>query len=113
MSWYRTHFLTVVAMFLFLLPLAPARALSLFDQQKYAAFVADADTGEILYSRRADTPRFPASITKVMTLYMVFEQLAAGTIKLDDRVVISRIAANQKPSKLGLKPGETLSLIHI
>ena len=57
---------------------APAEALSLFDQQKYAAFVADAETGEVLYSRRADMQRFPASITKVMTLYMVFEQLAAG-----------------------------------
>lgn len=89
---------------------APAHAVSLFQQPKYAAFVADADTGEVLYSRQADTQRFPASITKVMTLYIVFEQLAAGTIKLDDRVVISRYAAGQRPSKLGLKAGESLTV---
>jgi D-alanyl-D-alanine carboxypeptidase (penicillin-binding protein 5/6) len=89
---------------------APAQALSLFDQQKYAAFVADAETGEVLYSRRADMQRFPASITKVMTLYMVFEQLAAGKLNHDDRVVVSRNAASQKPSKLGLKPGQSLTV---
>jgi D-alanyl-D-alanine carboxypeptidase (penicillin-binding protein 5/6) len=91
-------------------PVSSAQALSLFDQQKYAAFVADANTGEVLYSRRADTQRFPASITKVMTLYMVFEQLAAGQLKLTDRVVMSRNAASQRPSKLGLKAGESLTV---
>jgi D-alanyl-D-alanine carboxypeptidase (penicillin-binding protein 5/6) len=95
---------------LVLLPAAPAKAVSLFEQPKYAAFLADADTGEVLYSRQADTERFPASITKVMTLYLVFERLAAGTLKLDDQVVISRNAASQRPSKLGLKPGETLTV---
>lgn len=88
----------------------PAGAVSLFSQPKYAAFVADADTGEVLYSRQADTQRFPASITKVMTLYIVFEQLAAGTLKLEDRVVMSRFAAGQRPSKLGLKAGESLTV---
>lgn len=88
----------------------PAAAVSLFEQPKYAAFLADADTGEVLYSRQADTQRFPASITKVMTLYLVFERLAAGTLRLDDRVVMSRNAANQRPSKLGLKPGESLTV---
>ena len=88
----------------------PAAALSLYEQPKYAAFLADADTGEILYSRQADMQRFPASITKVMTLYIVFERLAAGTIRLDDKVVMSRFAASQRPSKLGLKPGETLTV---
>lgn len=102
--------MSAAAMLSTLLWQAPASALSLFDQQKYAAFVADADSGEILYSRRADTQRFPASITKVMTLYMVFEQLAAGTLQLDDRVVISRKAASQQPSKLGLKAGESLTI---
>jgi D-alanyl-D-alanine carboxypeptidase (penicillin-binding protein 5/6) len=88
----------------------PATAVSLFEQPKYAAFLADADTGEVLYSRQADTQRFPASITKVMTLYLVFERLAAGTLRLDDRVVMSRNAASQRPSKLGLKPGESLTV---
>ncbi len=88
----------------------PAAAASLLQQPKYAAFLADADTGEILYSRHADAQRFPASITKVMTLYMAFERLAAGTLRLDDRVVFSRYAASQRPSKLGLKPGESLTV---
>lgn len=91
-------------------PTSTAQALSLFDQQKYAAFVADANTGEVLYSRRADTQRFPASITKVMTLYMVFEQVAAGQLQLTDRIVMSRYAASQRPSKLGLKAGESLTV---
>lgn len=88
----------------------PASASSLLEQPRYAAFLADADTGEVLYARRADAERFPASITKVMTLYMVFERLAAGTLRLDDRVVMSRHAASQRPSKLGLKPGESLTV---
>jgi D-alanyl-D-alanine carboxypeptidase (penicillin-binding protein 5/6) len=104
----RLLLLPILAAVLFFAP--PARAVSLFEQPKYAAFVADADTGEILYSRQADTQRFPASITKVMTLYMVFEQLAAGNLALDDRIVISRNAASQRPSKLGLKPGESLTV---
>ena len=101
-----------VAPLLSALVLAPAaaNASSLFPQPKYAAYMADADTGEVLYSRAADQQRFPASITKVMTLYMVFEQLAAGTLKLDDQVTFSRLAASQKPSKLGLKAGQTLTV---
>jgi D-alanyl-D-alanine carboxypeptidase (penicillin-binding protein 5/6) len=110
MKHRRTFALVCALLSATLLPPAPADAVSLFSQPKYAAFVADADTGEVLYSRQADTQRFPASITKVMTLYLVFEQLAAGTIKLDDRVVISRYAAGQRPSKLGLKAGESLTV---
>jgi D-alanyl-D-alanine carboxypeptidase (penicillin-binding protein 5/6) len=89
---------------------APAVALSLFEQPRYAALLTDAETGEVLYARQPDTQRFPASITKVMTLYMVFEQLAAGTLRLDDRIVMSRNAAAQRPSKLGLRPGESLTV---
>ncbi len=87
-----------------------AAAVSLFEQPKYAAFLVDAGTGEVLYARQSDTQRFPASITKVMTLYMVFERLAAGTMTLDDRIVMSRYAASQRPSKLGLKPGGTITV---
>jgi D-alanyl-D-alanine carboxypeptidase len=106
----RTALRSAFALLMLQAPANSAQALSLFDQQKYAAFVADANTGEVLYSRRADTQRFPASITKVMTLYMVFEQLAAGQLQLTDRVVMSRYAASQRPSKLGLKPGESLTV---
>ena len=88
----------------------PAAAISLFEQPKYAAFLVDAGTVEVLYARQSDTERYPASITKVMTLYMVFERLAAGSLRLDDRVVMSRYAASQRPSKLGLKAGESLTV---
>lgn len=91
-------------------PVAPVSAASLFPQAPYAAIVADAETGEVLYSRAADAERFPASITKVMTLYLVFEELADGRLKLDDKVVMSQLAASQPPSKLGLKAGESLTV---
>ena len=91
--------------------MAPTTAqAALQDSPKYAAIVVDATTGEVLYARRADSPRYPASITKVMTLYLVFEQLASGKLKPEDRVVISPRAAAQAPSKLGLAAGETISV---
>lgn len=89
---------------------APAAATSLFAQSRYAALLLDASTGEVLYARQPDAERFPASITKVMTLYLVFERLAAGQLRLDDPVIMSARAAAQRPSKLGLRPGETLTV---
>lgn len=89
---------------------APAAATSLFGQSRYAALLMDASTGEVLYARQPDAERFPASITKVMTLYLVFERLAAGQLRLEDRVTMSARAAAQRPSKLGLKAGETLTV---
>ncbi|HEY9218884.1 MAG TPA: serine hydrolase [Phenylobacterium sp.] len=80
------------------------------QQPKYAAIVVDAKTGEVLYAKRADSPRYPASVTKVMTLYLTFEQLASGKMRLDDRIVISPRAAAQAPTKLGLRAGETISV---
>ena len=80
------------------------------DSAKYAAIVVDANTGEVLYARRADSPRYPASITKVMTLYLAFEALSTGKLKPTDVVVMSPRAAAQPPSKLGLHPGETLTV---
>lgn len=82
----------------------------LFSQPRYAAIVLDANTGEVLYERNPDSPRYPASITKVMTLYLTFEALQAGKLSLSDRVVISPHAANQAPSKLGLRPGDSLTV---
>jgi D-alanyl-D-alanine carboxypeptidase (penicillin-binding protein 5/6) len=88
----------------------PAAAQGLYNQARYAAIVVDATSGEVLYARRADQPRYPASITKVMTVYLVFEALATGRLSLTDPVVFSRHAANQAPSKLGLRPGESLTV---
>ena len=80
------------------------------SQTKYAAIVVDAKSGEILYAKHADSPRYPASITKVMTLYLTYEALAAGKLHLEDRVVFSPHAAAQAPSKLGVRPGDSISV---
>jgi len=80
------------------------------SQTKYAAIVVDAKTGEILYAKHADSPRYPASITKVMTLYLTYEALAAGKLHLEDRVVFSPHAAAQSPTKLGVRAGDSVSV---
>jgi D-alanyl-D-alanine carboxypeptidase len=80
------------------------------NSSKYAAIVVDAKTGEVLYAKRADAPRYPASITKVMTLYLTFEALASGKIQLDDPVVFSPRAAAQSPTKLGIRAGDSITV---
>src|ERR1700759_1960824 len=80
------------------------------SQTKYAAIVVDAKTGEILYAKHADSPRYPASITKVMTLYLTYEALASGKLHLDDRVVFSPHASAQAPTKLGVRPGDSITV---
>lgn len=91
---------------LVLILLAPsAHASSLLNVDKYAAIVVDADTQEVLYARNPDAARHPASITKVMTLMLAFEELDAGRLDLDDRVYFSEHAASQPPSKLGVGRG--------
>jgi len=91
--------------------LAPsAFAASLYTAPRYAAILIDNATGEVLYARRADETRYPASITKVMTLYVAFEEIAAGRLSLDDNIRISRHAYNQAPSKLGLRVGASINM---
>ena len=80
------------------------------SQTRYAAIVVDAQSGEVLYAKRADSQRYPASITKVMTLYLTFEALSNGSLRLDDSVVISPRAAAQGPTKLGLPVGDSLTV---
>ena len=76
----------------------------------YAEFVIDDNTGQALLELNADDPRHPASVTKIMTLYLLFEQLEAGKLKLNSQLPISANAAAQPPTKLGLKPNQTLSV---
>lgn len=85
---------------------APAEAAT---KRVYAGIVVDAKTGKTLYSRQADSPRYPASVTKVMTLYVLFQELDAGRLKLSTKMKVSRHAANAVPTKLGLMPGETIT----
>ena len=80
------------------------------SEPRYAAIVMDANTGEILYQMRADSPRYPASISKVMTMYLTFEALAEGRLRLTDQLVVSPHAAAMQPTKLGLRPGQTISV---
>jgi D-alanyl-D-alanine carboxypeptidase (penicillin-binding protein 5/6) len=80
------------------------------NSTKYASIVVDAKTGEVLYAKRPDSPRYPASITKVMTLYLTYEALAAGRISLDDQVVFSPHAAAQSPTKLGIRAGDSITV---
>jgi D-alanyl-D-alanine carboxypeptidase len=94
---------------------APAQARISFlqapaAQSKYAAIVVDAKSGEVLYAKRADSPRYPASITKVMTLYLTFDALSTGRLKLDDQVMFSPRASAQAPTKLGVRPGDTITV---
>jgi D-alanyl-D-alanine carboxypeptidase len=74
----------------------------------YAAIVVDDNTDQTIYEVNADEPRHPASLTKIMALYMLFEQLEAGKLKLDTPLPVSAHAASQAPVKLGLKPGQTI-----
>lgn len=77
---------------------------------RYAAFVADMDTGEVLHARRADAPLYPASLTKLMTLYMTFEALEAGELTLDQVLTASAEAASRPASELGLAAGDAISV---
>lgn len=77
---------------------------------KHAAFVLDANTGAVLYQDDADERRHPASLTKMMTLYLAFETIEQGRMSMSSKVVMSEAAASAAPSKLGLDPGEALTV---
>lgn len=74
----------------------------------FSAYAVDGNTGRVLYARDENAPRHPASITKVMTLYLLFDQIEKGHLSLDSRIEISPHAAAQAPTKLGLRPGSTI-----
>lgn len=75
---------------------------------KYASIVVDAETGAVLSQQNADKRLHPASLTKVMTLLLLFEAIDAGNVRLNDKIYISQHAANAQPSKLGLTPGSSI-----
>lgn len=77
---------------------------------KYAGIVVDAKTGNVLYSENADRLQYPASLTKMMTLYMTFEALEQGRIRLDTPVPFSAHASAQAPTKLGVRAGGTITV---
>ncbi len=77
---------------------------------KSATMVVDAETGEVLQASNVDTQIYPASLTKMMTLYLLFDDLESGKIHMSDRVPVSDNAEEQAPSSLGLESGQTLSV---
>ena len=76
----------------------------------FASIVVDGNSGAVLQSSNPDAPRHPASLTKVMTLYLLFERLDAGRLKLDTAMPVSEHASEQDPTKLGLKPGQSITV---
>lgn len=102
------RFLTAFALALLIFVFtAPGQA---HANPKYASIVVDAQTGRILSERYADKKLHPASLTKAMTLYITFDALKAHRLRRGQRIRISRHAASMVPSKLGLEPGETITV---
>lgn len=85
-----------------------AGALPAMAKVKFSALAVDARTGDILFSSDADGLRHPASLTKVMTLYILFQEMKAGRLTLDSRLNISSYASSRPPTKLGVRPGQTV-----
>ena len=85
-------------------------ATSATANSKYAALVVHADSGDVLFDRYSGQRRYPASLTKMMTLYLLFEELEAGELTLQSKLKVSKTAAGQPPSKLGVKAGSTIDV---
>lgn len=83
------------------------------DAAPFAAYVMDGRTGQTLYQQNADTPLHPASLTKMMTLYLAFSAIEQGKVRLDSKFTVSSYAASQPPSKLGLRPGQQIELRYL
>jgi len=104
----RLHICAFFSFFAIMFLMAMGSSASAKSNPKYASFVMDADTGVILSQRYADKRLHPASLTKMMTLYMTFNALQSGKLQKGQRIWISYHAASMVPSKLGLKPRSTI-----
>ncbi|MBI3677715.1 MAG: D-alanyl-D-alanine carboxypeptidase [Proteobacteria bacterium] len=87
-----------------------SEAVGLTDPSKDAALILDGETGKVLYSRNAYELRHPASLTKMMTLYMLFEALQKGQMTLSTPMPVSYHASLQRPTKLSLQPGDSIDV---
>ncbi len=90
-----------------------AIAATVAQAQEYAAYVMDARTGRAVHAANAEKRLPPASLTKMMTLYIVFDEVRRGRLSLDQKVTISQNAASEPPSKLGLRPGQQIELRYL
>lgn len=105
----RARRLAVSALFMAVMLLAPVLALA----APFAGIVMDARTGKVLWEQNADTRLHPASLTKMLTLYIAFDAIRRGEISEDDMVTVSANAARQPPSRLGLRAGQRITLRHL
>lgn len=87
-----------------------AAAIPIAAQDRYASIIVDADTLAVLHARSIDAQRHPASLTKIMTLYLTFEALEQGQYRLDSDVKVSAHAARTPPVRMGLRAGQSVSL---
>ncbi|KRA99656.1 hypothetical protein ASD83_03860 [Devosia sp. Root685] len=113
MTPWRVSFVRAIAAIALVLGLslhlaAPAHAIE--NLRKYAGIVVDAKSGEVLYEEAGDQKRYPASVAKVMTLYVLFQELSAGNLSLSTKMTVSKHAASAVPTKLGLRAGSTISV---
>ena len=108
----QTGYYKVVAIFIVLvlaLLLFPGINQQAMARPAFSAITVDASTGKVIYGSNIDSKRFPASLTKVMTLYLMFQEIDAGRMTFASRMKVSKHAAAQQPSKLGLRVGSTIT----
>ncbi|MBP5353176.1 MAG: D-alanyl-D-alanine carboxypeptidase [Alphaproteobacteria bacterium] len=79
-------------------------------QASTSSIMVNAEDGSVMYEMNADEVRYPASLTKLMTLYITFNALENGHIKLTDKLKVSKTAAGRSPSKLGVRAGTTITV---
>lgn len=87
---------------------APARSIGPAKARAYAAMVVDVKSGEVLFEENAESIRYPASLTKMMTLFLLFEDIKAGKVSSNTQLKVSKYAASKPPSKIGVKAGTTI-----
>eukprot|EP00657_Telonema_sp_P-1_P009752 TRINITY_DN3999_c0_g1_i1.p1 TRINITY_DN3999_c0_g1~~TRINITY_DN3999_c0_g1_i1.p1 ORF type:complete len:287 (-),score=59.40 TRINITY_DN3999_c0_g1_i1:87-947(-) len=79
-------------------------------EARYASFVMDADSLDVLYAKNADTRNYPASLTKIMTLYMLFDAMERGKVTLETKMKVSKRAAGQPQTNIGLRYGDRITV---
>lgn len=103
------HFVCLIAVTIIAVTMQP----KLLQAAPFAAIVQDARSGEVLYANNANTRLHPASLTKMLTLYITFQELQRGNLSLDTMVTVSPYAAKQPPSRLGLKAGQKIAVRYL
>lgn len=104
------RFLLLIGSLFGLCLLAPTSIANAEAVKRYASIVVDSDTEAIIHARQDEEPRYPASLTKIMTLYLTFDALNAGTLKIDEPLTVSRHAASTPPFGLGLRRGQRITV---